>query len=67
MTNQTEIRAHASRGDFWLKLEEAMEQAGGGIPIDRLAEMKLKDVVGILAQNGIRMVHDDKWHIGDGV
>jgi len=63
MTNQTEIRAHVCRGDFWLRLEEAMEQAGGSIPLDRLAEMKLKDVVDILAQNGIRMVHEDKWHI----
>lgn len=63
MTGPNRLEAQECRGDFWLKLEEAIEQAGGRIPIEQLSEMKLKDVVAILAQNGIRMTHDEKWHI----
>lgn len=57
------IEAQACRGDFWCKLETAMQQCGGGIPIERLSEMPLKDIVDILAQNGIRMTYDPSWHI----
>ena len=55
--------AQECRGDFWNRLEQAMEQAGGGMSIERLAEMKLSDVVNTLAQNGIRMVYDHSFHI----
>lgn len=57
------LAAQACRGDFWLKLEEAMAQAGGGRSVERLAEMKLGDVVDLLAQNGIRMTYDEAWHV----
>ena len=57
------IEAQECRGDFWCKLEEAMQQAGGGYPIERIADMKLKDIVDALAQNGIRMIYDERWHI----
>ena len=57
------IEAIECRGDFWLKLEEAMRQAHGGYPIERIADMKLKDIVDVLAQNGIRMTYHADWHI----
>lgn len=57
------IEALECRGDFWDKLEQACDQAGGGGPIESLSEMKLKDVVDFLAQNGIRMTYRDEWHI----
>lgn len=57
------IEAQECRGDFWCKLEEAMRQAGGGYSIEKIAQMKLIDVVNTLAQNGIRMTYDQHWHI----
>ena len=57
------IEAQTCRGDFWNKLEEALAQAGGCIPVERLADMKLSEVVNTLAQNGIRMTYRDEWHI----
>lgn len=51
------------RGDFWLKLNEAIKDAGGSIDIDFLSNQKLKDIVDELAQNGIRMIYSEKWHI----
>lgn len=63
MDDPNYIEAQECRGDFWCKLEEAMQQAGGGYPVERLANMKLKEIVDVLAQNGIRMTYDDHWHI----
>lgn len=58
------ILAQECRGDFWDKLEGAIDKAGGRRTLlDELAGMPLKDVVNMLAQNGIRMVYDDAWHI----
>lgn len=57
------LEAQECRGDFWLKLEEAMNEAGGRFDIDKLSEMKLKEIVDVLAQNGIRMTYNRNWHI----
>lgn len=56
------LLANECRGDFWNKLQEAMEQCGGP-PAHRLATMPLKDAVDLLAQNGIRMTYNEDWHI----
>jgi len=65
MNEENHIAAQECRGDFWVKLEEAMEQAGGGHSVQRLADMKLSGIVDMLAQNGIRMTFDSKWHINE--
>jgi len=57
------IETQTCRGDFWNQLEEALAQAGGYIPIEQLADMKLSEVVNTLAQNGIRMTYRDEWHV----
>ena len=57
------IEAQECRGDFWVKLEEAMRQAGGGFHVERMIDMEFKYIVDVLAQNGIRMIYDKKWHI----
>jgi hypothetical protein len=57
------VEADECQGDFWLKLEEAMKEAGGGIRIEVLAKMPLIEVVNLLAQNGIRMTYSKTWHI----
>lgn len=63
----TRIEAHECRGDFWLKLEEAINQAGGKIDIEDLAEMPLREVVNRLAQNGLRITYSKEWHINMGI
>ena len=57
------IEAHECRGDFWLMLEEAIDQAGGCLNVEDLAEMPLREVVDRLAQNGIRMTYHKEWHL----
>lgn len=57
------LLANECRGDFWNKLQEGMELAGGGVNVEKLASMSLKDVVDLLAQNGIRMTYHEDWHI----
>jgi len=57
------LDAQACRGDFWLKLEEAMEQAGGCVNLERLRKMTIEEACNLLAQNGIRMVFNKEWHI----
>ena len=57
------LEAQECRGDFWNKLQEALEQSGGGPRVHGLATMPLKDVIDMLAQNGIRMTYSDDWHI----
>ena len=57
------LHAQECRGDFWCRLEGALTQARGGPSIETLANMKLKDVVDLLAQNGIRMLYDNQFHI----
>lgn len=44
-------------------LEKAIQQAHGGITIERLADKTLLEIVDILAQNGIRMVYMESKHI----
>jgi hypothetical protein len=47
-------------------MAEALRKCGGSASpqiIARYQEMKLCDVVDILAQNGIRMVYQPKYHI----
>lgn len=58
------VEAQFCRGDFYLMLRAALKECGGNPQmIGRLQEMKLKDVVNLLAQNGIRMVYLDHKHI----
>lgn len=57
------LLANECRGDFWNKLHEALEQCGGGAILPVLAKLPLKEVVDMLAQNGIRMTYHEDWHI----
>ena len=57
-------------GDFWLKLEEAVVEAGGSketVSIERLSEMKCKDIASLLAPNGIRFAHNKNWNFSNFV
>lgn len=65
MTGPNCIEAQECRGDFWLKLKEAIELAGGNSNLEGLPELPLKEVVNILAQNGIRMTYREEWHINN--
>lgn len=59
------IEAHECRGDFWLTMREAVIQCGGSPSlVERFADAPLRDVVDVLAQNGIRMVYLPEAHIG---
>jgi hypothetical protein len=57
------LDAQVCRGDFWLKLEEAMKQAHGNPDLERLRKMTLEEACNLLAQNGIRMTFKEEWHI----
>lgn len=57
------LLANECRGDFWNKLHKALEQCGGGSILPVLAKLPLKEVVDMLAQNGIRMTYHEDWHI----
>lgn len=71
------IEAQECRGDFWVMLQEAVAQAGGCPAIvlggvaalgpfparPALADTPLREVVELLAQNGIRMVYLPGKHI----
>jgi hypothetical protein len=56
--------AHACCGDFWLMLEEVITTAHGrpGLAMD-LADAPLRDVVNLLAPNGIRMTFMPEKHL----
>ncbi len=58
------IEAEECRGDFWLKFEEAVFQAGGNFSVEKAAAMNFGEIVNILAQNGIRMTFSPDWTIG---
>lgn len=57
MNKVVTIKEHIQRGDFWLTLMESIDQAGGSISIEKLADMKVRDMVELLAPNGIRVVY----------
>jgi hypothetical protein len=61
LTNDT--KANICRDDFYLMLQNAMLQAGGGSSVDRLKLLPLSEVVDQLAQNGIRMVYMADRHM----
>ena len=61
LTNDAKVEI--CRADFYLMLQNAMLQAGGGSNVDNLKRMYLSDVVNQLAQNGIRMVYMDDRHM----
>lgn len=61
--NLNDIKAAACRNDFYLMLEDAYRKAGGGIPIERIKDMRFEDVVNILAQNGLRMTYIPTKHL----
>jgi hypothetical protein len=77
MTGPDCLEAQECRGDFWLMLEEALKKCGGRtdtifkegrcclteIKIPAYADMPLRDVVDVLAQNGIRMIYMADKHI----
>jgi hypothetical protein len=56
------IKQQLCREDFYLMLENACAQAGGG-NLKKLRDMKLRDVVDILAHNGVRMVYMPEKHM----
>ena len=56
------IKQQLCREDFYLMMENACAQAGGG-NLKKLRDMKLHDVVDILAHNGIRMVYMPEKHM----
>ncbi len=57
------LDAQVCRGDFWLKLQEAMEQAHGNPCLEKLRKMTVEEACNLLAQNGIRMTFKKEWHI----
>lgn len=50
------------RADFWLRLADALNQAGAS-PRAVSVSMPLLDVVELLAHNGIRMTYKREWHM----
>mgnify|MGYP006280882351 CR=1 FL=1 len=56
------IKQQVCREDFYLMLQNACLQAGGG-DVEKLKRMNLIDVVDALAHNGIRMVHMPEKHM----
>ena len=58
----SDIKQQLCREDFYLMLENACAQAGGG-NLKKIKDMKLRDVVDILAHNGIRMVYMPEKHM----
>lgn len=58
-----DMKALECRGDFWLMFETAMAQAGGCGDLKQISNLKFQEVVDVLAQNGIRMIYNRKWHI----
>ena len=59
------LRAQACRADFYNKLSDALEQAGGindPATVERYQNKPLWEVVNILAQNGIRMLYVPECH-----
>ena len=56
------IKQQLCREDFYLMLENACKQAGSG-NTKKIKDMKLRDVVDILAHNGIRMVYMSEKHM----
>ena len=69
MTDESDdnrLEAHECRGDFWVVLSDAIEQAGGDPDsIEELADLSFEEVVHILAPNGIRMVFIHDAHISE--
>jgi hypothetical protein len=61
LTNDAKVEI--CRADFYLMLQNAMLQAGGGMNVERLKLMPLHEVVMMLAQNGIRMVYMEDRHM----
>lgn len=64
MNNENnDIKVQLCKDDFYLMLENAMLQAGGGLAIEKLKKMTLSDIVAFLPQNGIRMVYLPEKHM----
>lgn len=61
--NTEDIKINICREDFYVMLEEAYQQAGGGIPIPKIKSMPFDEVVNVLAQNGLRMVYLPDKHL----
>jgi hypothetical protein len=57
-----DIKQQLCREDFYLMLQNACLQAGGG-DVEKLKKMSLSDVVNMLAQNGIRMTYMPEKHM----
>ena len=49
--------------DFWEKFKQAMEEAGGNGRALDYEDRPFREVVNILAPNGIRVVHNKDWSI----
>jgi len=52
--------------DFYVMMASAVMQAGGAEQLSKWKEMKLEELVNILAHNGIRMVYMPEKHM-DGI
>lgn len=60
------VEAQICRGDFYYMLAEALKQCGGSngpATIQKYQQMRLCEVVDVLAQNGIRMVYKKEFHL----
>ena len=56
------IKQQLCREDFYLMLQNACLQAGGG-NAEKFKKLTLEEVVNMLAQNGIRMVYMPEKHM----
>tara|TARA_R110000868_G_scaffold378728_3_gene644325 strand:- start:1078 stop:1284 length:207 start_codon:yes stop_codon:yes gene_type:complete len=51
------------KDDFWIMFERALKESGGGGGGSLYSDLRLTQVVDILAQNGIRMVYLPSRHV----
>ena len=58
----SDIKQQLCREDFYLMLQNACLQAGGG-DIEKLKKLSLNEVVNMLAHNGIRMTYMPEKHM----
>lgn len=59
----SDIKIQLCRDDFYFMMRNAIIQSGGMDNLSKWKTMKLEELVGLFAQNGIRMVHMPEKHM----
>lgn len=59
----SDIKIQLCRDDFYLMMRNAVVAAGGADNLSRWKTMKLEELVGLFAQNGVRMVYMPEKHM----